>query len=98
MAALVCRAVPATSPATAARIVGILFTNCFEFGVAGMQARALYPLVSLVNHSCVPNLSHTNLLSRLASRGENRYGVLCFNTVLLICTLLHCVVLEGRSL
>ena len=45
MAKLVCRAVPATSPATAARIIGILFTNCFEFRVAGMQARALYPLV-----------------------------------------------------
>ena len=38
--------------------------------------------MSLVNHSCVPNLSHTNLLSRLASRGENRYGVLCCTSVL----------------
>ena len=33
---------------------GVLKTNCV--GVAGKNARALYPVASLMNHSCVPNL------------------------------------------
>ena len=53
----------------AARIIGILFTNCFEFKVSDIDARALYPLVSLINHSCVPNMRHTNLIRQL-ERGE----------------------------
>ena len=55
---------------TAKRMVGILFTNCFQFSARGIEARALYPLVSLVNHSCIPNLRHTNLIQEL----------LCFHT------------------
>ena len=55
--------------ALAARIIGILFTNCFEFKVSDIDARALYPLVSLINHSCVPNMRHTNLIRQL-ERGE----------------------------
>ena len=57
--------------ALAARIIGILFTNCFEFKVSDIDARALYPLVSLINHSCVPNMRHTNLIRQL-ERGEHQ--------------------------
>lgn len=46
----------------AKRMVGVLFTNCFQFSTRDIEARALYPLVSLVNHSCIPNISHTNLI------------------------------------
>lgn len=49
------------------RMVGILFTNCFEFKLTDIDARALYPLVSLINHSCVPNMRHTNLIRQLES-------------------------------
>lgn len=49
------------------KIVGILFTNCFEFKLAEIEARALYPLVSLINHSCIPNMRHTNLINELKS-------------------------------
>ena len=57
--------------ALAARMIGILFTNCFEFKVSDIDARALYPLVSLINHSCVPNMHHTNLIRQL-ERGEHQ--------------------------
>ena len=40
----------------AVRIVGILFTNCYELGAFGKQRRSFYPLVCLINHSCIPNL------------------------------------------
>ena len=56
------------------RIVGILFTNCFEFKISYIDARALYPLVSLINHSCVPNMRHTNLMSRLESEEHHVHG------------------------
>ena len=73
MAALVAACVPAVTPAEAVRCIGILFTNCFELNVDEMRARALYPLVSLVNHSCVPNMQHTNLIQ--AVRGEEVGGM-----------------------
>jgi hypothetical protein len=62
MAVLVAACVPAVTAAEAVRLIGILFTNCFELNLGQMRARALYPLVSLVNHSCLPNLLHTNLI------------------------------------
>jgi len=57
--------VPGITKELAWKIVGILFTNCFEFKIAEIDARALYPLVSLVNHSCIPNMHHTNLINQL---------------------------------
>jgi hypothetical protein len=69
MAVLVAACVPAVTVAEAVRLIGILFTNCFELSLGEMRARALYPLVSLVNHSCLPNLLHTNLIQEVRSVG-----------------------------
>ena len=70
--------VPGITKELAWKIVGILFTNCFEFKIAEIDARALYPLVSLVNRSCIPNMHHTNLINQLEALpptepGQTRY-------------------------
>merc|ERR1712107_168835 len=62
MTSLLSSALSNVSKELAWKIVGILFTNCFEFNIRDIDARALYPLVSLINHSCIPNLRHTNLI------------------------------------
>ena len=67
MTSIVSRVVPGIDKDLAWKIVGILFTNCFEFKLADIEARALYPLVSLINHSCIPNMRHTNLINELKS-------------------------------
>ncbi len=43
------------------RIVGLLSINCigFEFKKSGVKGRGLYPLLSLVSHSCVSNARYT---------------------------------------
>ena len=47
---------------------GILEINAHEIRVAsGYEARALYPFVSLMNHSCVSNTCHS------VSPNDNRY-------------------------
>ena len=70
MTSLLASAVPGVTQEMAWRLIGILFTNCFEFRISDIDARALYPLVSLVNHSCIPNLRHTNLINKLETYGE----------------------------
>merc|ERR1711892_1136311 len=65
MTSIVSLVVPGVDKELAWKIVGILFTNCFEFKLAEIEARALYPLVSLINHSCIPNMRHTNLINEL---------------------------------
>ena len=74
---LLSNSTPGITKDLAWKIVGILFTNCFEFKIAEIDARALYPLVSLVNHSCIPNMHHTNLINQLealpATEGQARY-------------------------
>ena len=65
MTTIVSTIVPGVSKDLAWKIVGILFTNCFEFKLAEIEARALYPLVSVINHSCIPNMRHTNLINEL---------------------------------
>ena len=67
MAKIVAGAVSGLGCELSLRIIGILFTNCFEFSSYSLQARALYPLVSLINHSCIPNLRHTNLIKEMRS-------------------------------
>jgi len=65
MTTLLAGTIPGVTKELAWKMVGILFTNCFEFKVGDIDARALYPLVSLVNHSCIPNMRHTNLINQL---------------------------------
>lgn len=72
MALIVSSSVQGISIDLALQIIGILFTNCFEFSSQTIRARALYPLVSLINHSCIPNLRHTNLIKEM--RGVNLNG------------------------
>ena len=45
------------------RLVGILSINCigFEFKKTGVRGRGLYPLLSLVSHSCVSNARYTGM-------------------------------------
>ena len=71
MTTLLSDSTPGITKDLAWKIVGILFTNCFEFKVSDLDARALYPLVSLINHSCIPNMRHTNLIRQL-ERGEHQ--------------------------
>ena len=70
MTTLLAGAVPGVTKEMAWRLVGILFTNCFEFRISDIDARALYPLVSLVNHSCIPNMRHSNLINKLETFGD----------------------------
>merc|ERR1719347_450206 len=69
MADILCSCFTWLSKDLAVRLIGILFTNCFEFQLSDIQARALYPLVSLVNHSCIPNMRHSNIINTF-SGGE----------------------------
>ena len=74
MATIVSHVVPGIDKDLAWKIIGILFTNCFEFKLADIEARALYPLVSLINHSCIPNMRHTNLINELKSEQQQVEG------------------------
>jgi len=37
------------------RACGILDTNSYDISFEGKKARALYPNIARVNHSCIPN-------------------------------------------
>lgn len=74
MAAIVAGCVKGITKQVAVKLIGILFTNCFELKAFQKEARALYPLVSLINHSCIPNLRHTNLIAEV-NDGSQEGGV-----------------------
>ena len=39
----------------AVEVIAIQLTNGFELNLPSMSGRALYPKISFINHSCVPN-------------------------------------------
>lgn len=41
------------------RIIGILDTNCVDLPVGGRDIAGLYPLFSIMEHSCIPNVKVT---------------------------------------
>jgi hypothetical protein len=45
------------------RLIGILNTNClgFSFRKEKVEGRALYPMLSIVSHSCVPNAQYSGI-------------------------------------
>ena len=40
--------------------IGIQFTNSFEINSLVKDGRAMYPIISKINHSCTPNAAHSN--------------------------------------
>ena len=54
---------PLINPEESARIIGVEFTNAFELRLgSSCNGRALFLETSRINHSCVANLSHSNVL------------------------------------
>ena len=43
-------------------MIGIQHTNSFEINATGIEGRALYPIISKINHSCIPNVAHCNAI------------------------------------
>ena len=44
----------------AVEVIAIQLTNGFELNLPSMSGRALYPKISFINHSCVPNMAHSH--------------------------------------
>ena len=44
----------------AVQVIAIQLTNGFELNLPSMSGRALYPTISYINHSCVPNIAHSH--------------------------------------
>ena len=40
--------------------IAIQLTNGFEVNLPSMSGRAVYPIISYFNHSCVPNVTHSH--------------------------------------
>ena len=50
------------------RLIGILNTNClgFSFRKEKVEGRALYPLLSIVSHSCVANARYAGMAESMS--------------------------------
>jgi hypothetical protein len=52
-------------------IVGAALTNSFEMSTSELSARAIFPNVSKLNHSCLANANHTILVkARKGHKGQ----------------------------
>lgn len=45
------------SPGVIHKVCGILDVNAIDVQVAGMELTAIYPIVSMLEHNCLPNTS-----------------------------------------
>ena len=43
-------------------MIAIQYTNSFEINATGLEGRAIYPIISKINHSCIPNVAHCNTI------------------------------------
>lgn len=53
---------PLLSEAESVQVVSVALTNSFEMTLPGVEGRMLFDKISRINHSCVANMLHTNIM------------------------------------
>ena len=62
MARLISEALSDTDLEEVETMIAIQYTNSFEINATGLEGRAIYPVISKINHSCIPNVAHCNTI------------------------------------
>ena len=62
MARLISEALSDTDLEEVETMIAIQYTNSFEINATGLEGRAIYPIISKINHSCIPNVAHCNTI------------------------------------
>ena len=60
-----------TSLSEAVDAIAIQLTNGFEVNLPSMSGRAIYPVISYFNHSCVPNVAHSHKVTSIVTKKAN---------------------------
>ena len=55
----------------ALEVIAIQLTNGFEVNLPSMSGRAIYPLISYFNLSCVPNVTHSHKVMTAKKSSKN---------------------------